>query len=492
MSKHLQVILACVILSLSSIIAVYAVFSLNLSESLSVLGKWQAYVRHDRHNNVILYENPQLVSETCSLSLAESIPIGLTFNSSIEHESTYSAWKRLLTGVSSLRLASYYWTMRGVDVVEDPTAGEGEDIFNRLLQLSADRSKQLRIVQSWPNSESSNDTSLLAGSGGTEVRSLNFPRLLAGSGILHTKMWLADKSHFYLGSANMDYRALTQVKELGVLGWGCDSLTADLEKIFDVYWMLSESNSTVIPSEWPQHLHTTINATNQLPLRLVSGHTVSVYVASSPPPLCPPGRTDDLTAIVHTIRDARQFVYVAVMDYLPMVITYNDDNGSGGGSRRVAADSAYWPVIDDALRSVAVDSSVHVRLLASVWRHSRPEMMYTLRSLAALNGMWSRVRVEVRLFRVPPVSGTASRIPFTRVNHNKYMVTDRAMYVGTSNWSGDYFIDTGGVGLVVNETIPDKNHDPANPSPRDQLESLFLRDWDSEHALPLSDFETIV
>ena len=44
-----------------------------------------------------------------------------------------------------------------------------------------------------------------------EVRSLDFKRLI-GAGILHTKMWLVDDKHFYLGSANMDWRSLTQVK----------------------------------------------------------------------------------------------------------------------------------------------------------------------------------------------------------------------------------------------------------------------------------------
>ena len=48
-----------------------------------------------------------------------------------------------------------------------------------------------------------------------EVRSLDFPRFL-GAGILHTKMWLVDDEHFYLGSGNMDWRSLTQVKVAGV------------------------------------------------------------------------------------------------------------------------------------------------------------------------------------------------------------------------------------------------------------------------------------
>ena len=47
-------------------------------------------------------------------------------------------------------------------------------------------------------------------SGAAEVRSLDFPRWY-GSGVLHTKMLLVDGKHFYVGSANFDWRSLTQV-----------------------------------------------------------------------------------------------------------------------------------------------------------------------------------------------------------------------------------------------------------------------------------------
>lgn len=33
-------------------------------------------------------------------------------------------------------------------------------------------------------------------------------------GVLHTKFWVVDQTHFYIGSANMDWRSLTQVCRL--------------------------------------------------------------------------------------------------------------------------------------------------------------------------------------------------------------------------------------------------------------------------------------
>jgi phospholipase D3/4 len=53
----------------------------------------------------------------------------------------------------------------------------------------------------------------------------------------------------------------------------------------------------------------------------------------------------------------------------------------------------------------------------------------------------------VKLFTVPSFSPEQAKIPFARVNHNKYLVTDKAAYIGTSNWSADYFLFTAGIGI---------------------------------------------
>lgn len=42
------------------------------------------------------------------------------------------------------------------------------------------------------------------------MRKVNFS-LLTG-GVLHSKFWIVDRKHVFIGSANMDWRAITQVK----------------------------------------------------------------------------------------------------------------------------------------------------------------------------------------------------------------------------------------------------------------------------------------
>jgi phospholipase D3/4 len=72
---------------------------------------------------------------------------------------------------------------------------------------------KIRIVQSADNPDKNQDTKDLMEMGVAEVRSLNVTRLV-GSGILHTKMWIVDGKHFYLGSGNLDWRSLTQASDI--------------------------------------------------------------------------------------------------------------------------------------------------------------------------------------------------------------------------------------------------------------------------------------
>ncbi len=83
-------------------------------------------------------------------------------------------------------------------------------MFHSLSSLHS-RGVSLRIVQNPADSNHRQaDSSELAEKYGANVQTLNVERLM-GSGVLHTKLWVIDSRHFYLGSANMDWRSLTQV-----------------------------------------------------------------------------------------------------------------------------------------------------------------------------------------------------------------------------------------------------------------------------------------
>ncbi|XP_061400820.1 LOW QUALITY PROTEIN: 5'-3' exonuclease PLD3-like [Musca vetustissima] len=403
--------------------------------------------------------------EPCHLQLVESIPEHLNFSSnSPKFMSTYNSWKLLLNSTESvLNIGSFYWTLLGSDVINDPSAGPGEDIFNRLTDLGTEGKIKIRIAQSVPSDmEPDYDTQILQQNGAAEVRSLNFTRLLGG-GVLHTKFWISDHKHVYLGSANMDWRSLTQVKEMGVLALNCPTLANDLEKIFEEYWMLSTNTST-IPEQWPSEYATEFNFRHPMHFLINDKYKQLALLSSSPPALTASGRVDDISAILQVISSAKEFVNIAVMDYIPMMI--------------YSKDKTYWPIIDDALRSAAIDRKIKIKLLISWWKHSNPSEDYFLRSLQDLSKSLPKVDIQIKRFIVPS-DDNEPKIPFGRVNHNKYMVTDNVAYIGTSNWSGDYFTNTAGIGLV----LQDDTSEVKNTSTiRKDLLSVFERDWNSKYA----------
>ncbi|KAM4567096.1 5'-3' exonuclease PLD3 [Odontesthes bonariensis] len=409
-----------------------------------------------------LQEKAKSCSDPCKIVLVESIPEGLVFNSSSTHPSIFQAWINLMAEArSSVDIASFYWTLTNKDTeTHEPTAQQGEAILTRLAELSG--KLHVRIAVNTPQQSQPQDDLKLLNDSGADIRTVNMRALT--SGVLHTKFWVVDKKHIYIGSANMDWRSLTQVKELGAVVYNCSCLAEDLGKIFEAYWFLGESKS--IPSPWPSSFSTLYN--KDTPLQLPLNNTPSdVYLSSSPPSFCAAGRTPDIQSVLSVIEDAQSFIYIAVMNYLPTM--------------EFSRPKRYWADIDTQLRRVAYEKRVKVRLLISCWAHSQPLMFPFLKSLASVHDPTGKLDIQVRLF-VVPANPTQKEIPFARVNHNKYMVTDKVAYIGTSNWSGDYFVHTAGSALVVNQTASQS----LEPTVQSQLKAVFERDWDSDYSTPLT------
>uniref|UniRef100_A0A914XD81 PLD phosphodiesterase domain-containing protein n=1 Tax=Plectus sambesii TaxID=2011161 RepID=A0A914XD81_9BILA len=420
------------------------------------------------------YEKTGVCKDQCRFEFVESIPTNLTYESRIwpVQNSTYSSWQLLLSKAEkSIDIAALYWNLR--DDSGYPTSWQGNATFNGLI-AAAKRGVKIRIAQDLPSARQPQiDSAYLEKNGLATVRSVNFSHLL-GSGVLHTKFWIIDERHIYVGSANMDWKSLTEVKELGVQLTDCTCVAHDLGKVFNVYWKMGAPKAE-LPSRWPLQWRTEFNADHPLLISLNNLDNHRLFLSSSPVKFNPKGRENDSEAIVATIANATEFVHIAVMDYIPATLYMPQQN------------NYYWGVLDDALRSAAY-RGVKVKLLMSQWNHTRPQIFPFLRSLEAINdglpvinrnGSKIKGRIDVKIFQVPSTAAQA-QIPFARVNHNKYMVTDNTAYIGTSNWAGDYFINTAGVGFVLR---PPDNQGGSKIITR--LGDIFLRDWGSRYARPL-------
>lgn len=169
------------------------------------------------------------------MELVESIPEEMNYKFGPKFRSTFETFETLITlATSSINIASFYWTMKREEVYNHSSAWQGEKILQDLLIAGTDRKIKITITQNSPSQVSPNiDTEMLAKRKAAKVRTLNFDKLMGG-GVLHTKFWVIDNKHFYIGSANMDWRSFTQVKELGIFAQNCSCLATDINKIFDV------------------------------------------------------------------------------------------------------------------------------------------------------------------------------------------------------------------------------------------------------------------
>ncbi|XP_013883081.1 phospholipase D3 [Austrofundulus limnaeus] len=408
---------------------------------------------------------PEPCSTDCRVQLVESIPIGLYPSSDLSSTSTSNSWLHLLdTANSSVHITAFYFSLRGSDEESaERSDSQGREVFEQLKQLES-KGIKLQIAVNAPQT-STQETAELAATG-AQVREVDLKAVTGG--IVHTKLWVIDQKHLYIGSANMDWRSLSQVKEVGLSVEDCSCLAQDAFRLFEVYWSIGGVTNNVLPLFWPARLSALSSADKPLQLKF-NGVPAQVYLSSSPPQISARGRSDDLSAILSVINDAQKFIYISVMDYLPL--------------SEFTKPLRFWPAIDSALRAAACTRGVQVRLLVSCWEHSPASMFNFLQSLLVLSRQPLQCNVNVKIFTVPSTE-EQEKIPFARVNHAKYMVTDRVLYIGTSNWSEDYFTRTAGVGLVVNQTGSVVEEDQLTV--QSQAEQLFVRDWNSDYTTFLS------
>ncbi|VDM41039.1 unnamed protein product [Toxocara canis] len=397
------------------------------------------------------------------LSIVESIPENITFGSSKLPESTFSAWNSLIKNSKfDLMIAAYKSSLRGKHVFGSGNSQlfstQGEKIFDALLESGTQKGVVIRIVENYPPKDKGDnaDAASLERRGAVHRRYLNFQKIL-GKGTMHSKFIISDKRNFYLGSANLDWRSLNQKMELGVVVKNCPCLAEDLSNVFSSYWNLT-SYGTIALDDGHQIIQKEASFNMRHPLRVThKGVSTDVFIATSPPILNAPHRTWDLDAILQAINDSKNFLYIHVMDYFPMFIYSNP--------RR------YWPVIDDAIRG-AVIRGVEVKMLAAALHYPALGLRF-LSSLQTLSGINSSGSIE-RIFKVPTSAEMQTVMVRERRTHNKFLVTDDTVIIGTSNWSGDYF-DGGSTGAAfiarqhgtVNEERPLVK----------EMKEIFLRDW---------------
>lgn len=464
--------------------------------------------------------------------LVESIPRGmddLRITKGVEY--TEKVLKRLTDRAEkTIDVTAMYWNLlphvKGSDEsgfsekqFEEFGAKYGRALYNALRQ-AAERGVKIRVIQSRGFEDSAakekpdDESHRLAGKfpKQVQIRQINMADWY-GAGIMHQKIWIFDQKDIYIGSANMDWKSISQVKELGVVTEDESRIAKDVSKYYEVWWQLSSRRtpavkdvfdpqsqvrrtvpawSPLVPAERRIYslldksaLHTPYNFKHPLPASL-NGKKSGVFVTGCPREVCLDHRTYDGDGIVHTILDARKTICISVMDFAPVSLyrgafnktsqTYEID---GKTARPV-----WWSLLFDALLQAVTTKGVQARLLISKWAHTSAFVNPYLIALdeaakaGRMNSNMTAGRLEIRRFVIPgwdSTTGHGRNFPgHSRVNHTKYIVTDRRINIGTSNMTWDYFTNTAGCSF---------NSD--HPDLLQKLQEIFDRDWDSQYSYSL-------
>ena len=338
-----------------------------------------------------------------SLRLVETAPT----ETSLDHANiaeTAPVWIELIDGArASIELAHFY---------ASNVAGSRLEGVVAALERAAARGVAIRFLADagfyGTYSETLDRLGLVEG---IELRLYDL-RSLTG-GVLHQKTMIVDGARMYIGSANFDWRALEHIQELGVLV-DSEALGLAVGDAFELDWALAAGADEPAPR---------ISA-DAFPIEARHGdEVVLIWPGLSPLELLDDSRFWDLDRLVEWIDGAERAVRVQLLSYHA-----NERNGARFGA------------LDDALRRAAA-RGVAVRLLVAHWSQ-RGSRIAELQELQRAPGL------DVAIVTVPEHS--SGFLPFARVAHAKYcVVDDERAWVGTSNWSRDYFEKSRNAGVFV-------------------------------------------
>jgi phospholipase D3/4 len=467
------------------------------------------------------------MSNSAHAYLVESIPKGLEdLRGTPGVAYTEDVLVRLTSNAkSSIDLTAMYWALVADPGSDDEKgftpeqldamgAGAGRALYEG-LRAAVQRGVRIRILQSpgFSGQRQESDALQVDFRDRISIHSVEMGKWYGGGGIMHQKVWIFDQRHLYLGSANMDWKSITQVKEMGVVVEDCPDLAADAGRYFEAWWAfaalfptsvevfdpMARINRRVPPwsllvpperrTQSPLAGGTSATACSwKVPIFLeLGGEQGTVFLTGCPREVLDSGRTWDEEGLVRTIDDARKSICVSVMDFAPVALFGRQSAGVTLGSEgAIPYDTpVWWSSLFDALLSAVLTRKVYVRLLVSKWAHTSGLIAAFLVALqkAADAGRTDRFmtagQLEIKQFIIPgwdSTSGSVRRYPgHTRVNHTKYIVTDRRINIGTSNMTWDYFAATAGSSFNAD-----------HPTLVRTLQSVFDRDWASSYAWRLT------
>lgn len=324
-------------------------------------------------------------------------------------------------------------------------ANEKGEVLEKILKAVKDaavRGVKVRVIidESFYNS-SEKSADELDGIANITLRKIPFKKIAGG--VMHAKYFVADKKDLFVGSQNMDWRALKHIHEMGVRVKN-EKLAKTFLNIFEIDWVLcedySDANIKVLKKKYSQNI---INSKNPVKINSTGYGVVKLYPAFSTADVTPSKCSKEITELVKIIKSAKDKLCIQMYSY--------SLKGESKGEDFIQ--------IDNALRNAAA-RGVKIKIIFSNWaiKKGATENIQDLSTVP---------NIEIKFSNIPEYSG--GFIPYARVQHCKYFISDSDIsWVSTSNWERGYFYECRNATMIIQ-----------SKKVNSALEEVFNRVWNS-------------
>ncbi|MBS1493325.1 MAG: hypothetical protein JST55_07440 [Bacteroidetes bacterium] len=365
--------------------------------------------------------------QTTFFQIVESVPKETSMERS-HLPRTQQVWLNMINNAkSTLDIGMFYIANK---------KGEALEPVLDAIKNAASRGVKVRVLidsSFYSGSEKSADE--LSGINNITIAKISFKN--SGGGIMHAKYMIADGRDLYTGSANMDWRALDHIHELGIRVKN-RKLAKNFEAIFNYDWNNSDIGRNTIKENIS--FDEILNSYNELSIQTKNYGSMTLFPCFSPIAKVPEGFSNERDELVNIINNVKYSLHIQMYSY-----NTRDE----------------FTEIDKALRNAA-ERGVKIKIIFSNWaiRKGSTEVIQELTKVP---------NIEVKFSAIPEHS--SGFISYARVEHCKYFIADNNIsWVSSANWERGYFYGSRNATLEID-----------NKKVNAALKKIFLADWKSKY-----------
>ena len=364
--------------------------------------------------------------------LVESVPV-----ETIQEQSTLprtsDVWLKMINDANeSIDIETFYFANeKGQPLEEILTA----------LKRAAERGVRIRIIVDSSFYSGNKDKSVdeLEGIQNIEVKKIPIGNIAGG--VMHAKYFIVDNENLFIGSQNMDWRALIHIHEIGARVKN-KKLAGTFKEVFETDWKLCDGNNYGLMN---QAAYTFINSSNPLAINSGEFGNIIIFPAFSPAQLNMTGLNSEEEELLKIIGNTKDSLLIQMYSYSP----------------KAKNEKKYYDTLDNALRNAA-SKDVKIKIIFSDWA-IKDAVTEFIKDLSTVKN------IQIKFSSIPEYSG--GFIPYSRVEHCKYFTSDNKIsWISTSNWEWSYFNNCRNATLIID-----------NVKINSELSEVFWRDWNGPY-----------